>query len=49
MKLTEENLDKVFRFIYTQISDDVFGLFDEETDLLVAFRNTIEHLKEGEK
>lgn len=49
MKLTEENINKVFNYIITQISDDVFGLFDEETDLLVAVENTIEHLKEGEK
>ena len=46
MKLTEKNINDVFDFIDNQINDEVFGLFDEETDLLDAVRQTIEHLKE---
>ena len=46
MKLTEKNINDVFDFIDNQINDEVFGLFDKETDLLDAVRQTIEHLKE---
>ena len=46
MKLTEKNINDVFDFIDNQINDEVFGLFDEETDLLDAVKQTIEHLKE---
>ena len=48
MKLTEKNINDVFDFIDNQINDEVFGLFDEETDLLTAVEQAIEHLKEAE-
>ena len=48
MKLTKENFNKVFDFIDDQVNDEVFGLFDEETDLLTAVEQAIEHLKEAE-
>ena len=38
MKLTKENFN----------NDEVFGLFDEETDLLTAVEKAIEHLKDSE-
>ena len=46
MKLTQKNIKKVIDFIDEQINDDVFGLFDKETNLLGAVEQTIEHLQE---
>ena len=46
MKLTKKNFNDVFDFIDNQINDEVFGLFDEETDLIDAVKQAIEHLNE---
>ena len=46
MKLTEQNFTSVIDFINEQINDDVFGLFDKDTDLIDAVKQTIEHLQE---
>ena len=45
MELNKENLEKIFNFIDSQISD-VNGEFDEETPILTAVERTIEMLKE---
>ena len=46
MKLTEENFNLVFDYIDSQVNDDVFGEFDEETNLLSAVERTIEMFEE---
>ena len=46
MKLTEKNLNNVFNYIITQISDEDFGEFDEETLIITAVQRTIEMLEE---
>jgi|TARA_B100000035_G_C20674204_1_gene411012 hypothetical protein len=46
MKLTEKNLNNVFNYIITQISDEDFGEFDEETPIITAVQRTIEMLEE---
>ena len=46
MKLTKENFNLVFDYIDSQVNDEVFGEFDEETDLLNAVERTIEMFKE---
>ena len=48
MKLTEENFNLVFDYIDSQVNDEVFGEFDEETDLLNAVERTIEMFEESE-
>ena len=49
MLLTIENLEKITNFIEDQLGDEVFGLFDEETPILSAVENSIEHLKQADK
>ena len=46
MELNRENLEKIFNFIDSQISD-VNGEFDEETPIITAVQRTIEMLKEA--
>jgi len=46
MKLTNDNLKNVFDFIDNQLNDNVFGQFDDETDLINAVIKTVEQLKE---
>jgi hypothetical protein len=46
MKLTKQNFTSVIDFIDEQINDNVFGLFDKDTDLIDAVKQTIEHLEE---
>ena len=46
MKLTKQNFTNVIDFIDEQINDEVFGLFDKDTDLIDAVKQTIEHLEE---
>jgi len=46
MKLTNDNLKTVFNFIDYQLNDDVFGQFDNKTDLINAVIKTVEQLKE---
>ena len=49
MKLTSDNLEKIFNYIESQLEDDDGrGEFDEETPILSAVDRTIEMLKENE-
>ena len=47
MKLTSDNLEKIFNYIESQLEDDDGrGEFDEETPILSAVDRTIEMFKE---
>ena len=49
MKLTSDNLEKIFNYIESQLEDDDGrGEFDEETQILSAVDRTIEMFKEKE-
>lgn len=49
MKLTSDNLEKIFNYIESQLEDDNGrGEFDEETSILSAVDRTIEMFKENE-
>jgi len=49
MKLTSDNLEKIFNYIESQLEDDDGrGEFDEETTILSAVDRTIEMFKENE-
>jgi hypothetical protein len=49
MKLTSDNLEKIFNYIESQLEDDDGrGEFDEETPILSAVDRTIEMFKENE-
>jgi|TARA_X000001388_G_scaffold38611_1_gene27233 hypothetical protein len=49
MKLTSDNLKKIFNYIESQLEDDDGrGEFDEETPILSAVDRTIEMFKENE-
>lgn len=48
MKLTNDNLEKVFNYIESQLADKDAGEFDEETPVLSAVDRTIEMFKENE-
>ena len=49
MKLTSDNLEKVFNYIEHQLEDDDGkGEFDEETPILTAVERTIEMFEESE-
>ncbi len=48
MKLTSDNLEKIFNYIEYQLEDDDGrGEFDEETSILSAVDRTIEMFKEN--
>ena len=47
MKLTKENFNKVFYFIYDQVNS-TSGEFDEETDIVDAVERTVEMIKESD-
>ena len=47
MKLTNDNLEKVFNYIESQLADKDAGEFDEETPVLSAVDRTIEMFKEN--
>ena len=48
MKLTSDNLEKIFNYIDSQLEDDDGrGEFDEETPILSAVDRTIEMFKEN--
>ena len=48
MKLTSDNLEKIFNYINSQLADADSGEFDEETPILSAVDRTIEMFKENE-
>jgi len=48
MKLTRDNLEKVFNYIEYQLEDEDAGEFDEETPILSAVERTIEMFEENE-
>ena len=48
MKLTSDNLEKIFNYIKSQLADVDSGEFDEETPILSAVDRTIEMFKENE-
>ena len=48
MKLTKKNFNLVIDYIDEQVNDDNWE-FDEKTDLLYAFKKTIEIIKEEKK
>ena len=49
MKLTSDNLEKIFNYIESQLEDDEGrGEFDEETPILSVVDRTIEMFKENE-
>ena len=48
MKLTSDNLEKIFNYIDSQLADKDSGEFDEETPILSAVDRTIEMFKENE-
>jgi len=48
MKLTSDNLEKIFNYIESQLADEDSGEFDEETPILSAVDRTIEMFKENE-
>ena len=48
MKLTRDNLEKVFNYIEYQLEDEDAGEFDEETPILTAVERTIEMFEESE-
>jgi hypothetical protein len=45
MKLNNKNLKLVFNYIDNQLNDEQ-GEYDTETDLIVAVKSAINHLKE---
>ena len=47
MKLTSNNLEKIFNYIDSQLADKDIGEFDEETPILSAVDRTIEMFKEN--
>jgi len=50
MKLTSDNLEKIFNYIDSQLEDDDGrGEFDEETPILSAVDRTIDDLEENER
>ena len=50
MKLTSNNLEKIFNYIESQLEDgDGRGEFDKETPILSAVDRTIEMFKENEE
>ena len=49
MKLTSDNLEKIFNYIDSQLADEDSGEFDEETPILSAVDRTIEMFKENSK
>jgi hypothetical protein len=50
MKLTSNNLEKIFNYIESQLEDgDGRGEFDKETSILSAVDRTIEMFKENEE
>lgn len=53
MKCTLKNLDKVIEYIQERHVDNQYGAdfaqFDDETDLVTAIENTVEHLIEQEE
>tara|TARA_R100001443_G_scaffold116798_1_gene138551 strand:+ start:890 stop:1198 length:309 start_codon:yes stop_codon:yes gene_type:complete len=49
MKLTSDNLEKIFNYIDSQLSDEDSGEFDEETPILSAVDRTIEMFEENSK
>ncbi len=46
MKLTSNNLEKIFNYIDSQLADKDIGEFDEETPILSAVDRTIEMFME---
>jgi hypothetical protein len=50
MKLTSNNLEKIFKYIESQLEDvNGRGEFDKETSILSAVDRTIEMFKENEE
>jgi len=47
MKLNNESLKLVFNYIDNQLNDE-HGEYDTETDLIVAVKSAINHLKESD-
>ncbi len=47
MKLNNETLKIVFQYVENQLNDE-HGEYDTETDLIVAVKSAINHIKESD-